>query len=96
MRRRCRGRLNGGAPGGGHHSPATQINAQNVANLEVAWMHHSGDMRQAANALSMKTLKGALPKSALMVTPIVMDDTLYYCTPFDRVFALIPRDGTER
>jgi quinoprotein glucose dehydrogenase len=86
----------GGAPGGGHHSPATQINAQNVANLEVAWVHRSGDKRQSANALSMKTLEGALPKSAFMVTPIVVDDTLYYCTPFDRVFALNPRDGTER
>ena len=91
---RCRGRLTVAAPAA--DTTATQINAQNVANLKVAWVHRSGDVRQAGNMLSMKTLEGALPKSAFMATPIVVDDTLYYCTPFDRVFALNPRDGTER
>ena len=83
----------GGAPGGGHHSAATQINALNVANLEVAWVHRSGDVRQAVNMLSMDKLEGALAKSAFMVTPIVVNDTLYYCTPFDRVFGICTRIG---
>jgi quinoprotein glucose dehydrogenase len=33
----------GGPPGGTQHSPLTQINVSNVADLEVAWVHHSSD-----------------------------------------------------
>ncbi|MFM8353832.1 MAG: hypothetical protein ACKOBM_02865 [Gammaproteobacteria bacterium] len=36
----------GGADGGGHFSPATEITPANVAQLEVAWTHRSGDYRQ--------------------------------------------------
>lgn len=33
----------GGAPGGAQHSPLDQINVDNVEELEVAWVHNSGD-----------------------------------------------------
>jgi quinoprotein glucose dehydrogenase len=33
----------GGQPGGGQHSPLNQIDRDNVADLEVAWIHRSGD-----------------------------------------------------
>ena len=33
----------GGAPGGTQHSPITQINTDNVGDLEIAWVHHSAD-----------------------------------------------------
>ena len=33
----------GGDPGGRHYSDAAQINRDNVAQLEVAWVHRSGD-----------------------------------------------------
>ncbi|MCZ0942592.1 MAG: hypothetical protein OXJ53_06025, partial [Gammaproteobacteria bacterium] len=36
----------GGADGGGHYTPATQISPQNVAQLELAWTHRSGDFRE--------------------------------------------------
>jgi quinoprotein glucose dehydrogenase len=87
----------GGSAGGGHYSAADQINVQNVAELEVAWVHHSGDVRAGgANALDAEARLDQLPNSAFVVTPIVVDDLLYYCTPFNRVFALNPRDGKER
>ena len=34
--------------------------------------------------------------TALQVTPLVVNDLLYYCTPFMRVFALDPTTGEER
>ncbi len=76
-----------GDKGGLGYSPLTQINAQNVNQLEVAWVHHSGDVSDGT---------GAVTKTSFQVTPIVANDTLYYCTGFNRVFALDPETGTER
>ncbi len=86
----------GGASGGGHYSQATQIDAGNVSALRVAWTHRSGDFREGA----IRGLEGfgneGMPASAFTGTPILVNDTLYYCTPFNRVFALDPRTGAER
>jgi quinoprotein glucose dehydrogenase len=86
-----------GTPGGGHFSPLDQITARNVAALEVAWTHRSGDVREGPDlqddGIDMKTV---LPDSAFQATPIVVERTLYYCTPFNRVFALDPETGAER
>jgi quinoprotein glucose dehydrogenase len=87
----------GGGPGGGHFSSATQITAQNVTDLAIAWEHRSGDVRSSrADMLNAEARVDQLPKSSFMATPIVVDDTLYYCTPFNRVFALDPVTGKER
>jgi len=76
-----------GADGGLHHSPLTQVDAANVHRLELAWSHRSGDFHPGSAEHS---------PTALQVTPIVVGDTLYYCTPFMRVFALDPETGAER
>ena len=34
--------------------------------------------------------------TSFMATPIVVQDTLYYCSPFNKVFALDPASGRER
>lgn len=88
----------GGAPGGGHHTNATQINPANVAGLTKVWTHRSGDfvggsqsLTEATSAESMRTRP-----TNFMVTPIMVDGTLFYCTPFNRVFALDPATGEER
>ncbi len=89
----------GGSPGGGHFSPLTQINPANVDQLELAWTHRSGDFRVAREGREGSKFgdaDGPRPQSALQVTPIVVDDTLYYCTPFNRVFALDATTGRER
>ena len=86
----------GGAPGGGHYTAATQIDAGNVGDLAVAWTHRSGDFRLGL----IRGVKGfggeEMPASVFMATPILVHDTLYYCTPFNRLFALDPRTGAER
>lgn len=80
----------GATPGGTHFSRANQITPDNVARLEVAWQHRSGDFREA-------DLSGELPltQSSLQVTPILVGERLYYCSPFNRVFALDARTGEE-
>ncbi|MBB83180.1 MAG: glucose dehydrogenase [Deltaproteobacteria bacterium] len=76
----------GGTRGADHHSPLTQITKDNVGDLEVAWMHRSGDFFDAS---------GYSKVTALQATPLVVNDLLYYCTPFMRVFALDPETGEE-
>ncbi len=76
-----------GDKGGLHHSPLTQIQRGNVARLEVAWEHRSGDFF-AGSAERAPT--------SFQATPLVANDTLYYCTPYQRVFALDPETGAER
>lgn len=76
-----------GDEGGLHFSPLTQIERANVGRLELAWSHHSGDFHPG-DALHAPT--------NLQVTPLVVDDTLYYCTGFMRVFALDPETGAQR
>ncbi|WP_279245968.1 pyrroloquinoline quinone-dependent dehydrogenase [Candidatus Litorirhabdus singularis] len=88
----------GATAGGSHFSRANQITPENVAHLELAWEHRSGDIREAGKIPG--SAQGFLPQgyisqSSLQVTPIVVEDRLYYCTPFNRVFALDANSGEE-
>jgi quinoprotein glucose dehydrogenase len=69
------------------YSPLTDITPDNVNQLEVAWTHRSGDFSDGS---------GEWTFTSLQVSPIVAGDTLYYCTPFGRVFALDAETGAER
>jgi quinoprotein glucose dehydrogenase len=75
--------------GGGNGQRFTaldQIDPTNVADLEIAWVHRHGDVSDGS----------AVPSTtAFQVTPIVADGRLFYCTPFNRVFALDPLTGGE-
>ncbi|HEB91508.1 MAG TPA: hypothetical protein ENI85_18175, partial [Deltaproteobacteria bacterium] len=77
----------GGDRGATHYSPLTQITRENVDRLEVAWTHRSGDFFDGS---------GASKVTAFQATPLVVNDRLYYCTPFMRVFALDPETGEEK
>lgn len=77
----------GGDQGATHYSPLDQITVENVAALEVAWTHRSGDFFDGS---------GDSKVTAFQNTPLVVNDLLYYCTPFMRVFALDPETGEER
>ncbi|MEE3332194.1 MAG: pyrroloquinoline quinone-dependent dehydrogenase, partial [Myxococcota bacterium] len=70
-----------------HYSPLTQITPANAHALEVAWTHRTGDAFDGSGSSAVTSHK---------VTPLVVNDTLYYCTPFMRVFALDPATGEER
>jgi len=81
----------GGDQGGRHYSTATQINKANVADLDVAWIHRSGDV---------KTFGPEMENTSTQATPILLPpaagESLVYCTPFGRVIALDPATGTQR
>ena len=77
----------GGDKGGLKYSPLTQVNRANVKGLKVAWVHRSGDWSEATDGNS---------KTVFQVTPLVVGDTLYYCSPYNRIFALDAESGKER
>lgn len=71
--------VNGG-PGNIRYSPMTQINRENVKQLEVAWTYDSGDAFQG---------------SEMQSNPIIIDGKLYATTPKMRVIALDAGTGRE-
>lgn len=77
----------GGSLAGRSWSPLDQIRGDNVDALEVAWVHHSGDVSDGS---------GGISRTSFQTRPIVPNGTLYYCTGFNRVFALDPGTGAER
>ena len=74
-------------PGGIRHSPLAQIDRDNVAKLQVAWTFHTGEIEDGS---------GRRKRSGFETTPIVVDGTLYFTTPFNRVIALDPETGKQR
>jgi quinoprotein glucose dehydrogenase len=79
--------------GGGHYSKASEINPNNVKKLENVWTHRSGDYKGGANAAGVK---GDQLQTNFQATPLLVDETLFYCTPYNRVFALNPETGEEK
>jgi quinoprotein glucose dehydrogenase len=73
----------GNDQGGTRFSPLDQINAGNVANLEVAWTADTGPM-------------GPGPKTGLETVPIMIGDTLYACSGNNRVVAVDAETGARR
>ena len=69
----------GGAPGGGHYTPLTQITTANVGKLKQAWVYRTGDYSASASGHRATTFEA---------TPILAHDALYFCTPYNRVIAL--------
>jgi quinoprotein glucose dehydrogenase len=74
-------------PGGSQHSPLASINVRNVGQLKQAWVHRSGDFKDAP-----------LPKggTVLQTTPLHANGLLYFCTPWNKVFAVDPVTGQQR
>jgi quinoprotein glucose dehydrogenase len=77
----------GGDALGSKYSPLTQINTENVAQLRRAWVHHTEDVSDG-------TKGGA--KTTYEATPIMVDDALYVCSPFNRVFSVDPATGAQK
>ena len=76
----------GGSAGSQRYSPLSDIRRENVARLKPAWTYRSGDFSKG-NATHGGT--------ALQVTPLMVDGTLYFCTPFNRIVALDAETGRE-
>jgi len=77
----------GGDAGGHRFSGAAQITTGNVDQLEVAWQYRTGDLIDKPDALRQSASEG---------TPILVDDSLIFCTPFNEVIALDPGTGLEQ
>ena len=77
-----------GADAGGHrYSKANAINPDNVTRLAVAWEYSSGDLASKPDAMR---------RAAAEATPILVEDSLIFCTPFNEVIAIDPGTGEER
>jgi quinoprotein glucose dehydrogenase len=72
----------GAVKGGGRYSSLDQITRDNVDRLEVAWTYETGHVTEAGYLVFQNT-------------PIVVDDTLFACTPTNQVVALEPETGRE-
>jgi quinoprotein glucose dehydrogenase len=78
----------GGDAGGLRYSPLSDVTRQNVNDLEPVWTYSHADYSDGSGKWAMT--------SAYELTPILVDGTLYGCTPMNRVFALDPQTGEER
>jgi quinoprotein glucose dehydrogenase len=76
----------GGDAGGAKYSSLDQIGRKNVAELQVAWTFHSGDVRERSATSNPTTSE---------VTPILANNKLYLCTPLSNVIALDPATGKQ-
>jgi quinoprotein glucose dehydrogenase len=77
----------GNDAGGMRYSPLSQINRENVQRLKTAWVFHTGDISDGSRDRK---------RSGFEATPILVDGTLYFTTPFNRVIALDPETGKQR
>jgi quinoprotein glucose dehydrogenase len=71
---------------GQRYSPLDQINAENAAQLEVAWTYETGQTRASKDP----------GETTYEDTPLIIDDTMFVCTPFATVIALVPETGKEK
>ena len=76
----------GRTQGGTRYSPLSQINDKNVGQLKEAWTFQTGDVKTAHDP-------GEFTDE---VTPIKIRDTLYLCTPHQKLFALDAATGKEK
>lgn len=77
----------GGAAGGTRFSPLREITRENVDALQVAWEYHTGDSSE---------LRPGMPPSSFLATPVLYNNTLYFCSGFSRAFAVDAETGQER
>lgn len=71
---------------GRRYSPLAQITPEDIQNLKVAWTYHTGDVR-GPNDPGEVTYE---------VTPLMIDGTVYICTPHSIVIALDAVSGAEK
>ena len=71
---------------GNHYSPAAQITAANVGQLEQVWEYHHGDVK----------LPGTKVAYLNESTPLKIGELLYTCTPRQIIVAVEATTGKER
>lgn len=68
------------------YSPLTQINADNVKDLKVAWTYNTGDFKTDHDS----------GETTNQVTPIKVGDNMYICTTHQKLVALDPATGKAK
>ncbi len=63
-----------------HYSPLTQINKENVAQLQVAWTYRTGDLPEGEHG-------------EMQTNPLVVNGVLYGASPRTKIFALNAATG---
>src|SRR6185312_13026222 len=78
-------------PGGLQYSPLKEIDARNVARLQIAWTY---DTRPPAVPASEGVEAKPAPRNrASQATPLMVGGMLYLSTPYGHVVALEPETG---
>jgi quinoprotein glucose dehydrogenase len=78
----------GGDRGGSRFSPLNQITPDNVGNLVRAWEFRTGDLHTRAPEIMNRT--------KFQATPLLVEDSLVFCSPFNEVIALDPGSGAQK
>jgi quinoprotein glucose dehydrogenase len=78
----------GGDRGGSRFSPLNQITPDNVGNLVRAWEFSTGDLGARAPEVMKRT--------KFQATPLLIEDSLIFCSPFNEVIALDPGSGAQK
>jgi quinoprotein glucose dehydrogenase len=77
----------GGDPGGARFSPLTQIQPNNVQQLQVAWRFST---EEAGPAFATRR------EPSFEATPLMVNGVLYFITPLGRVFAIDATTGAQK
>ncbi|WP_315835358.1 pyrroloquinoline quinone-dependent dehydrogenase [Bradyrhizobium prioriisuperbiae] len=78
----------GGDGGGTRFSPLDKITPANVDGMVRAWEFRTGDLQNKSPALMART--------KFQTTPLLVEDSLIFCTPFNDVVALDPGTGAQK
>ena len=77
----------GGDSGGTRFSSLNQITPDNVGNLVRAWEFRTGDL---------DTHAALMARTKFEATPLLVEDSLVFCSPFNEVIALDPGTGAQK
>src|SRR5439155_1628751 len=73
--------------GGSRYSPLTEIDRENVGHLRVAWTYRTSETVGEP---------GSYAHYAFEATPLMVEGTLFFSTPYNRVIALDAETGHKR
>ncbi len=77
----------GADQGGTRYSALTQVNRDNVDELEEVWSYQTGEVERRGE----DKIKAAKTQN----NPIIVDRQLILCTPFNRIISVDPASGRE-
>jgi quinoprotein glucose dehydrogenase len=77
----------GGDRGGTRFSALNQITPANVGNLVRAWEFRTGDL---------DTHAALMARTKFEATPLFVEDSIVFCSPFNEVIALDPGTGAQK